>query len=372
MSIRLSSVCFALAWLLCAVPCARSGQFFPLGDLPGGDYASRARAVSADGPTVVGDSDVGLNEIEAFRWTLGTGLVSMGDLVGGDRRSTGHDVSGDGSVVVGAGSSGATGSEAWRWQDGMTGLGDLGTGMSVATGVSRDGQVVVGQLGSGPVGNQAFRWTAESGIVPLGDLPGGTFSSVALSVSADGTVVVGETTTAPGRVPFRWTADTGLVDLGFLGTAYGVSADGQSVVGQAGNHGFLWQGGSTVDLGVLGEGPATARNVTDDGTLVVGTVFSPLQTAFIWNAVHGMRDLGQVLTDEHSIDLAGWRLTSAEDISADGRVIVGTGINPDGHVEAWVFVVPEPSGLGIAVVGSLAFLAAGARKRRWQVSERSC
>jgi hypothetical protein len=34
--------------------------------------------------------------------------------------------------------------------------------------------------------------------------------------------------------------------------------------------------------------------------------------------------------------LAGWTLTSANDISADGQFIVGSGINPNGNTEAWL------------------------------------
>ena len=90
---------------------------------------------------------VGNSENEAFRWTMGGGMVGLGDLPGGSFHSAANSVSADGSVVVGFSSSGN--------------------------------------------GNEAFIWTAGGGMVGIGDLPGGTFSSNAVDISADGSVVVG-------------------------------------------------------------------------------------------------------------------------------------------------------------------------------------
>jgi hypothetical protein len=44
---------------------------------------------------------------------------------------------------------------------------------------------------------------------------------------------------------------------------------------------------------------------------------------------------------------------SARGVSADGRTIVGTGLSPEGHQEAWIAVIPEPGsalllGIGLA------------------------
>jgi hypothetical protein len=48
-----------------------------------------------------------------------------------------------------------------------------------------------------------------------------------------------------------------------------------------------------------------------------------------------MRMLQDVLVDEYGLDLTGWQLTDANAISADGNTIVGTGMAPGRHVEAW-------------------------------------
>src|SRR5262245_37489475 len=70
----------------------------PLGDLPGGQFASRANDVSADGSVIVGSS-YSASGLEAFRWTSGGGMVGLGDLPGGSFGSAASGVSADGSVV---------------------------------------------------------------------------------------------------------------------------------------------------------------------------------------------------------------------------------------------------------------------------------
>src|SRR5262249_47086702 len=95
---------------------------------------------------------------------------------------------------------------------------------------------------------QAFRWTAETGMVGLGFLPGGTTSN-AIGVNADGKLVVGEAFDAsgPGQA-FRWTARTRMqsvltllqaakADVNLfagwqLRSANGVSADGTVITGR--------------------------------------------------------------------------------------------------------------------------------------------
>jgi probable HAF family extracellular repeat protein len=85
-------------------------------------------------------------------------------------------------------------------------------------------------------------------MVGLGDLDGGDFYSVARGVSANGSVVVGDSTSASGTEAFRWTSEDGMqsvasiltaagVDLtGWtLSIAYGVSADGYTIVGSGTN-----------------------------------------------------------------------------------------------------------------------------------------
>jgi probable HAF family extracellular repeat protein/predicted outer membrane repeat protein len=194
-----------------------------LGFLPGGGR-SIAEGVSADGSVVVGYSWTGI-DMQAFRWTEEDGMVGLGDLPGGDFWSKAFAVSADGSVVVGISKS-ASGTEVFRWTEsgGMEALGFLPGGQfnSIATDVSDDGSVVVGQSDE-----QAFRWTESGGMVGIGGYK-------AESVSADGSVVVGYTSTQA----FRWTVSGGMQLLGSLpggdwSDAKAVSPDGSIVVGSA-------------------------------------------------------------------------------------------------------------------------------------------
>ena len=221
----------------------------------------------------------------------------------------------------------------------FTPLGDLSGGgfYSYASGVSADGSVVVGR-GNSASGGEAFRWTSGGGMAGLGDLSGGDFYSRASGVSADGSVVVGYGVSASGGEAFRWTSGGGMAGLGdlsgggFYSNASGVSADGSVVVG----YGVSASGGE----------------------------------AFIWDNTNGMRSLRDVLVSDYGLDMTGWTLSDARDISDDGLSIVGYGINPSGYIEAWMAqldahaTVPEPSTLLLLGSGMAGFVMTRLRKFR--------
>ena len=56
-----------------------------------------------------------------------------------------------------------------------------------------------------------------------------------------------------------------------------------------------------------------------------------------------MRELLNVLTNDYSLNLAGWQLCRATGLSFDGNIIVGYGVNPSANTEAWIANITPPS-----------------------------
>ena len=114
------------------------------------------------------------------------------------------------------------------------------------------------------------------GIGGLGDLAGGGFGSAAFAVSNDGRTVVGAGTDAGGTAPIRWTLAGGLMPLDGDGTAFGLTGDGTTAVGESGGRATLWAGGEVLDLGDLsgGTGASAAAAVAAGGDVAVGVADS--------------------------------------------------------------------------------------------------
>ena len=356
---------------------AATPTFRPLGDLPGGAFLSEANSVSADGLVVVGRSASSTSGEEAFRWTSAEGLVGLG-LPNEALTSTASDVSADGTVVVGTAYHGG-----WfgvyvhfRWTAG-TGIVELPAGFGNPPAVSADGSLVVGsRCEFGPFYEicHAYRWTPDEGMVDLADP---LLDSQATGVSADGSVVVGGVEV--GQAPcdcvasgtcgalhdaFRWTTSEGMttpVEIPLLGcsgiSAGEVSADGRVLLIGSWEHprgaAFWTSDTGLVELGDLPGGPnrTEAKALSADGSVVVGSSWSASGAeAFVWDVTNGMRSLRALLVDQHGLDLTGWTLISANGVSDDGQTIVGTGVNPDGHTEAWIATLPGLDSDGDGVI----------------------
>jgi probable HAF family extracellular repeat protein len=231
-----------------------------------------------------------------------------------------------------------------------------------------------------PSRREAFQWSEASGIVPIGDLPGGSFFSIAEAVSGDGSAVVGQSSSAHGYEPFLWTASDGMRALGeitggsFRGWAFDISDDGKVVVGlnsENGTQAFAWtETGGRIDLGDVpgGRFSSFAHGVSGDGSIIVGVGEDDEgETAMIWDRFHGMRRLEDVLR-EFGVE-PGIRLHAAWDVSSDGRTIIGSAYLGPGTFQGFV-AVPEPVGLWIALA-ALCFLGRRSRTIARSV-RRSC
>ena len=261
-------------------------------------------ALTGTGGIVVGNA-----QSRAVRWMSSTDWASVSDVDTGFTATYAQGISTDGSVIVGSGISNTV-LHAVRWVHGVPFVLREPEGVSSVWGLcaSSDGAVIAGYM-STTMSTEAFVWTDATGMVGLGDLPGGQAISMATAMTPDGSVIVGQGSSAEGTEAFRWTRNGGMRSLGDLNEgssrysrAWGVSADGSVVVGCA------------------------------------NTETSP--EAFIWDPVHGMRSLESVLQSLGATAVDGWMLVEARGISADGKTIVGSGFDPAGGSAGWVARLP--------------------------------
>ncbi len=287
-------------------------------------------------------------------WLTGIGVLNP-DLP----NSGAYGVSANGRVV--GGSSGLrlfeSTSVRWALEDSLEDLGWLFTSPSYMWGASGTGHVLVGRSRS-TRGIEGHIWTRETGMVGIGDLPGGDHSSVLGCVSRDGTIMGGVASDELGGVAVLWThADSFLVlgELdggGYHASVQDITPDGQRAVGRSqtvggeGNidEGFLW----TPEQGMVGLGDlhgdnlgSKAYDISADGKVIVGkAVNSDLyKEAYRWTEGGGMVGLG---------DFPGSRFQSvAYACNADGSAIVGNGIglDDDGRSRQEAFLWTEDDGM---------------------------
>lgn len=205
------------------------------------------------------------------------------------------------------------------------------------TGISADGTKVVGRSMTDNGNFEGFVWSTGLGAEGLGALLHNT--SAAEAISGDGNVVVGST----GRhsyqrtEAFKWTEDQKIESLGIqssMSTAYGASHDGRVIVGQYDEYpeqAFRMDASGMTNLGDLGGGRASARDVSASGTTIVGwsDVNVERTEAFVWTAQTGMKGLGTL----------GGSASYAWAVSPDGGTVVGSSrvdnVFEDGHAFMW-------------------------------------
>lgn len=319
--------------------------------------ATRAFGVSADGSTVVGAASSVIS-LEAFRWTKTGGLQGLG-FPGGKEQSEAIAANEDGSVIAGTGKGFAgTGPQAARWIEngGWRFIPDGETFFTIQSrAISADGNTVVGAAQFfGTILQQGFLWTPSGDIQLVGQLAE-EHPTVATGISADATVICGFGTNSDGDdVAFRYTMPGGLVALPLPPGAddcsgLGISADGQTIVGACDASGsatqaVLWDERGAVPLGFLPDGIGSLlRAVSADGSVGVGQAGNAqgVARAVIWTEAQGFQDLRELLVELGlEAELAGWVLLEANATSANGRVIAGSGNDPDGHQQAFVVTLP--------------------------------
>ncbi|MEM1422859.1 MAG: hypothetical protein AAGH64_02540, partial [Planctomycetota bacterium] len=206
-------------------------------------------------------------------------------------------------------------------------------GATEALGISGDGSTIIGDANAGFM---AFRWTEATGMVALGDLPGGGVDSTPHDVSFDGSVIVGTGSTSSGNRAFRWTASGGVQDLGVTGTGVwsrggAVTADGQTLfgfgpdMGSSGRAIIAWtDAGGASDA--IGSGMAVgAGSCSADGAMLGGAGYGAFSAARVWTQAGG---LAYVPTPAGSNNANG----ATQGVSANGLWAVGWQESQNGNL----------------------------------------
>ncbi len=261
-------------------------------------------------------------------------FIVIGDGSGGQSPAEAVGVSADGSVVVGSYHT-PDGQRAFLWTEAGGAVVPLdqpsGLAWSWATDVSANGDYVSGYGGSSfgtRDGWEGIRWQIGGGFDRIAVEGAGVWAA---GISGDGSTIAGTVQgVAAGDLAeaFRWTPSGGVHNLGTLyddlswnqSRATGISHDGTTIVGDSqGNDGtnfyadgYRW----TEDDGMTGLGGAFSANaVSRDGQVVVGTVSGPNGfEAFRWTAADGFELLGTLDTNQTSQALG---------VSGDGSRVVG-------------------------------------------------
>ena len=90
-------------------------------------------------------------------------------------------------------------------------------------------------------------------------------------------------------------------------------------------------------------GPVLEVGMSNSGEYIVAGVEANAEgsvVAGLWTELDGARPLEEILAFAGVQDAFGWQLAEARHISADGRVIFGTGTNPQGLEDNWRIEFP--------------------------------
>jgi probable HAF family extracellular repeat protein len=216
------------------------------------------------------------------------------------------------------------------------------TGIDYVMGATPDASIVVGyrtyEVCPSLCVTVADAQVFEGGVLSVlpGD-PGATLpNSTALGISPSGSPIVGTSWGTDPFNPARWDAGV-LTVLQGVGdhSVYAASADGSVLVGEDGFEGsnpssspIRWEnGGAPEDLGTLGgSGAERANDVSADGTIIVGVASAPAGPEAFRHENGTLTGLGGLPGAPHD--------SGALAISADGSVIVGHAVNTSSNRRA--------------------------------------
>jgi len=330
----------------------KSAKIIFLGTLDSSEnYYSRANAVSDDGEVIVG-SFAGSGPSpsyynNAFYYKDGQ-MTNMNVYLNQQLAlNTASDVSADGSLIVGTGKDAIMSdfeNLGFRYSNGSPAT-YYPEYTSTILGVSADGSTAVGAIAIAKDNFGTAACWRNNVIDTLNkDLSSG---SRAFASSEDGSKIVGFSYNAQTSKSNASVWSEGKVN--FLeyskepyssSSAHGISNNGSLIVGSINisdrSRAFIWREGVMSLLGDLEDVNAIgqiANDVSNDGRIVGSASvlkneenFQSGKVAVMWNKNNEAISLQKFLSDELDLELNGWFLTEAVDITKDGSKIVGNAI----------------------------------------------
>jgi probable HAF family extracellular repeat protein len=339
--------------------------------VPAGPYdRTFARSVNDSGQ-VAGYSDLSTGALTlGWRYTSSTGFVPLGlppDFVSG--YSNPYGINNVGHVV-----GDVSGVRAFRWSEG-TGMVTLptlpGGANSFAYAVNDGGQVAGSSGMTGAPSQRVARWSAANTIEDLG-LPIGRMVGFGRAINNSGQLAVSAADSLGDSRGYLYTDVSGYRDLGSLGgyrvEAWGINDAGHLVGSSAlpgGNvvHAFVWSEATGMqDLGALPGSSYSQAYAINNLDVIVGESLVAESVFHAFLRGNGMmQDLNSLIDPSQ-----GWTLRNAWDISNSG-LIVGWGVH-NGQARSFLLTpVPEASAL---VLAGCAFAAIVGFGRSWRTPRR--
>jgi hypothetical protein len=351
----LTRISALVAWAAVAATASAQPQYqiFDIGVIQMGDTASQGVNVSPAGVAVGGVFHTGGSQ--AYRWTLGGGIVGLPNLSG--RAYAVSNSANDNGIVVGTAADTFFGSNRLPvvWQNGAVTQLPLPGGEAIgdATGVNASG-VAVGSVDGGSL-QQGVIYNGASATIITQTTPTGCSFVTAFGINNSGRIV------GFGIDPNNAARNVGIVyemgsaaafEVGALPGANGALAfgvgDGGHVVGssmmnQGSGRPFIWSDANGIVAIPLATGTSegSARGVNSAGW-VVGDDSSAFSIPFLWDGTTTYR-IADLLPAGSGWDLDMNTSSSALGISDNG-VVVGTGVhNGETHAYAMVPVTSTPT-----------------------------
>ncbi len=335
--------CIVALVVLSGVSVAQEASFRGVGQLTG-FRGTEVAAVSADGRVIAGTAgNPASTAAQAFVWQGGL-LHALGQIPGSSAGTIASTISSDGLVVTGCtGNYGA--GPLWSWQDGSfvpATCPNLGCGFRAPVASPGDGSVWY-YRDAFCIGTTRVSHDECEPLLALGS------RCLVFSASDDG-ATLGVVVWINGNNELR-----GLLtgDGSFILPPWRFPNTGTPHVSRNGR--FVWNEqewwdrdshrvADTANLTLASSATATGEQPISDTGVVVGEkgISQTQTTATIWSpGMYWCRRLDCALRLLGlGTAIEGWSLTSAIAISADGKTVIGQGVNPQGVQEGWVAVLP--------------------------------